>query len=184
LPPNRLTSEDHQTEAGSATHFSFILVTMSTTLERDNLNACRQYQAYYDNALRKIGARAPQPIPGQDVNEYRAEVCRKLKRTYLPPIHDMYQVDYRALVANDALDTLKIFEPKLLAAVVEAANNLANVPPGELRKIEEMDEYGKVKTVRFVGDSFIRQFTVPGRHAHIWNDRTKEFYPPKRSQQP
>ena len=153
------------------------------TVESENLNACRQYQAFYDDALRKIGAKAPQPIPGMDVNQYRAETCRTLKRAFLPQVHPMYRIDYRRLVANDDLATLKNLEPALLAAVVKAANDSATVPAGELRKIEELDEYGKVKTVRFVGDSFIRQFTIPGRSARFWNDRTKEFYPPKRQVQ-
>jgi hypothetical protein len=154
----------------------------SDTLERQNLNACQQYQAFYDHYLQRIGAKAPQPTPGQDVNDYRAEVCRTLKRTYLPQIHPMAKVNYRRLVADDNLDVLKNFEPQLMHAVLTEAVNPANVPKGEIRAIPEWDEgYNVVKSVKFIGqDCFTKQFTIPGRHAHIWNDRTREFYPPKR----
>jgi hypothetical protein len=151
---------------------------MSTTLERDNLNACRQFQAFYDQALRKIGARAPQPIPGQGVNNYRAETLRKLKRTYLPPNHDLYKVDYRALVANDALETLKIFEPQLLSAVLTEAVNPLHVPKGELRPIEELDETGVLRSRKFIGqDCFVKQMGRPGRSARFWDERSQTWYP-------
>ena len=39
-----------------------------------------------------------------------------------------------------------------------------HVPPGELKKIERLDEYGKVRCVEFVGqESFVKQMTRPGR---------------------
>jgi hypothetical protein len=156
----------------------------TNTLEKRNLDACRQYQAFFDHYLQRIGAKAPQPTPGQDVNDYRAEVCRTLKRTYLPQVHPMAKVNYRRLVADDNLDVLKNFEPQLINAVLTEAVNPANVPKGEMRAIPEWDEgYNVVKSVKFIGqDSFTRQFTIPGRRAHFWNDLTKEFYPPKRPQ--
>jgi hypothetical protein len=68
-------------------------------------DASRQFQAYYDETLRRVGARAPAPILGQSVNDYRRETLRQLKRTFLPPAHDLYQVQYRSL-RPDALQAL------------------------------------------------------------------------------
>src|SRR5262249_52886509 len=113
---------------------------MSTPEE--HLNAARRFQEYYDQTLRKVGMRAPQPILGTTVNDYRRETLRTLKRTFLPRNHDLYQVQYRELKA----DALQALEPQLLNAVVVEANNPAHVPVGELRKLERLDEYGKVKT--------------------------------------
>src|SRR5215831_12232706 len=125
-----------------------------------HFDAARKFQAYYDDTLRKVGMRAPQPVLGETVNHYRRETLRNLKRTFLPQNHDLYQVQYRALQA----DALAVFEPQLLQACVVEANNPAHVPPGELRKIEEYDEYGKVKTIRFIGqESFVKQMGRPGR---------------------
>src|SRR5262249_8642273 len=108
-----------------------------------HFDAARKFQAYYDETLRKVGARAPQPTLGQTVNSYRRETLRQFNRTFLPPAHDLYKVNYRGLKA----DALKIFEPQLLSACVTEAENPQHVPPGELRKIERLDEYGKVKTI-------------------------------------
>lgn len=69
-------------------------------------------------------------------------------------------MQYRGL-QSDALEAL---EPQLLKAVVTEANNPIHVPPGELKKIERMDEYGKVKCIDFIGqESFVRGMMRPGR---------------------
>jgi hypothetical protein len=143
--------------------------------EQDHFDASRQFQAFYDETLRKVGMRAPQPTLGQTVNHYRRETLRQLKRTFLPQNHDLYKVNYRGLYA----DALKVFEPQLLEAVVVEANNPAHVPPGEFRKIEDLDELGRVRTIRFVGpECFVKQMGIPGRRAHIWDDHGKRYYPP------
>jgi hypothetical protein len=131
---------------------------MSTPEE--HFNAARKFQEFYDSTLRKVGMRAPQPVLGESVNSYRRETLRMLKRTFLPQTHDLYQVNYRGLKA----DALQVFEPQLLNACVVEANNPQHVPPGELRQIEEYDEYGKVKSIRYVGqESFVKQMSRPGR---------------------
>jgi hypothetical protein len=128
--------------------------------DQQHFDAARQFQEYYDQTLRKVGSRAPAPVLGQSVNDYRRETLRQLKRTFLPQNHDLYRVQYRGLQS----DILNVFEPQLLQAVVVEANNPARVPVGELRKIERMDEYGKVKCIDWVGqESFVRMMTRPGR---------------------
>ena len=128
--------------------------------EQEHFNAARKFQEFYDNTLRKVGMRAPQPTLGQTVNDYRRETLRTLKRTLLPQVHELYKVNYRGLPA----DVLNPFEAQLLSAVVVEANNPIHVPVGELRKIEELDEYGKLKTIKWVGqESFVKQMGRPGR---------------------
>ena len=131
---------------------------MSTPEE--HLSACLKFQEYYDNALRKVGMRAPQPVLGTTVNDYRRETLRNLKRTFLPQTHPLYEVQFRQLKA----DALGVLEPQLLQACVVEANNPVHVPAGELRKVEELDEYGKLKTIRWVGrESFVKEMGRPGR---------------------
>src|SRR5262249_53435179 len=110
--------------------------------------------------------RAPEPVLGQTVNDYRRESLRTMKRTFLPPAHDLYKVNYRGLQSG----VLKAFEPQLLAAVVVEANNPVHVPRGELRKIEEFDELGKTRMFRFVGqECFVKQMGRPGRRVISFN---------------
>ena len=128
--------------------------------EQEHFDASRKFQAYYDEVLRKVGMRAPEPTLDQSVNDYRRETLRTLKRTFLPPVHELYQVQYRQLKA----DALGVLEKQLLDACVVEANNPAHVPPGELRKVEEFDQYGQVKTINWIGgESFVKAMGRPGR---------------------
>jgi hypothetical protein len=128
--------------------------------EQQHFDACRQYQAYYDEYLREVGGRAPPPTLGQTVNDYRRETCRRFKRTFLPPIHDLYRVNYRGL-RSDALSAL---EPQLLQACVVEANNPNTVPPGEFRKIDVRNQYGQLQMTKFIGpECFVKQMGRPGR---------------------
>jgi hypothetical protein len=55
-------------------------------------------------------------------------------------------------------------EPQVLQACVVEANNPAHVPVGEFRKIERLDEFGKVRTIDFIGqEHFVKQMGRPGR---------------------
>src|SRR5262245_25371997 len=134
---------------------------------QQHFDASRRFQAYYDETLRKVGARAPQPILGETVNHYRRETLRNLKRTFLPQNHDLYQVQCRQLPA----DALQVFEPQFLEACVVEANNPAHVPAGELRKVEEIDQYGQVKTIKWIGrESFVKAMGRPGRRVVKFRD--------------
>lgn len=127
---------------------------------QEHFDACRHFQAYYDDALRKVGARAPQPTLGVRVDDYRRETLRNLKRTFLPQNHSLYGVNCRGLPS----DALGVFEPQILEAAVKEADNPAHVPAGEIRKIERLDETGRVQMIDWIGQqSFVRDMTRPGR---------------------
>ena len=131
---------------------------MSTPEE--HLSACLKFQEYYDNTLRKVGMRAAQPTLGQTVNDYRRETLRTIKQTFLPQNHPLYAVQMRALKA----DALAALEPQVLTACVAEANNPCHVAPGELRKVEELDDFGKLKTIKWIGqESFVKAMGRPGR---------------------
>jgi hypothetical protein len=150
---------------------------MIMSTPEEHLDAARKFQEFYDSTLRRVGMRAPQPILGTTVNDYRRETLRTIKRTFLPESHPLYQVQMRGL-RSDALQAL---EPQVLQACVVEANNPAHVPPGELRKIEEYDQYGQVKTIKFIGqESFVKQMSIPGRRMSIFNERTREWFRPRR----
>ena len=61
----------------------------------EHLSACLKFQEYYDDTLRKVGMRAPQPTLGQTVNDYRRETLRTIKQTFLPQNHPLYAVQMR-----------------------------------------------------------------------------------------
>jgi hypothetical protein len=92
--------------------------------------AAVRFQEFYSEALRHVGVRVPGPVLGQTCNDYRRETLRNLKRTFLPPAHELYQVQYRGLPAA----ALPIFESQLLKACVTEANNPAHVPAGRTEK--------------------------------------------------
>jgi hypothetical protein len=126
------------------------------TLERANMDAAREYQSYYDEALcRRVGVKAPEPGAGQDVNDYRCEALRTFKRMFLPQNHELYQVQYRQLRDDHA--ALKALEPQLLNACVIEAYNRQNVPVGQLKKVNELNSFGQVTSSRFIGqESFVK----------------------------
>jgi hypothetical protein len=128
-------------------------------------DATRLYQEMYDNTLRKVGVRAPEPTLGMDPDEYRRETLRDIKMQFLRH-HPLFKVNMRGLRS----DALSVFEPQVLAAAVQEINNPLNVPPGELRKIEEVDQTGKLKIIRYVGrECFTRQLGRPGRRVISFN---------------
>jgi hypothetical protein len=128
--------------------------------EQQHFDAARRFQEFYDQILRTVGMRAPQPVLGQSVNQYRRETLRQLKKTFLPQNHDLYQVQCRKLPP----DALGVFEPQILRACVDAANDPSHLEPGELRKVERLDEFGKLRFVDWIGkESFVRAMGRPGR---------------------
>ena len=140
--------------------------------EQQHFDAARQFQGFYDDTLRRVGARAPQPVLGQKVDDYRREALRTMKRTFLPSAHPLYQVQFRGLRS----DALPVFEQQLLPACVVEANNPAHVPVGELRKIERLDEYGKVRFIDWVGqEHFDKAMGRPGRRVTCFNTNQGRF---------
>jgi len=95
----------------------------------EHLSASLKFQEFYDETLRKVGLRAPQPVLGDTVNTYRRETLRNLKRTFLPKTHPLYEVQFRQLKA-DALQVLEslfsvLLSPKPTIRVMSSQDSFA-----------------------------------------------------------
>jgi hypothetical protein len=145
--------------------------------ERANHEACVRFQQFYDsNLCRDVGTRAPAPIEGQSVNEYRADACRTFKKTYLLPDHPLAKVNYRRLVADGHLDVFANFERMLIPACREGAYDPRTVPEGQMREIRKRDPLtDTVQEIRFIGqESFVKAMGRPGRR--VVGFRTDQGY--------
>src|SRR5437667_12636616 len=107
--------------------------------------SARVYQERYESAFQPWGMRAPAPVVGEPVDNYRRNLAVKAKRL-LPDGHELKQVQFRAL-QNDVLDN---FEPQLIKDCGAAAYRADSVPIGQMRRVEEVDANGH-KFIRFIG---------------------------------
>lgn len=137
-------------------------------------SSARVYQERYDKAFAPWGMRAPEPVVGEPIDDYRRKLAVKAKKL-LPDGNELKPVQFKAL-ENDVLE---VFEPRLLKECKEAAYRADSVPLGEMRRVEEVDGNG-MKIVKWIGQrSFVHDFTIPGRRARIWDDHSKSWYPPQ-----
>jgi len=143
---------------------------MTEDQQKYQQRSARIYQSQYDDVLRRVGMRAPQPVLGQHPDDYRRETLRTLKKTFLQN-HELSRVNMRGL----ELDILQAIEPQVINAAVTEAYKPDNVPPGEMRKVEDLDEYGKVRSIKFIGrESFVKEMGRPGRR--VISFRTDQLY--------
>jgi hypothetical protein len=126
---------------------------------QQHFEASRRWQEHYQKEVEEIGLNIPSPTLGQSTNDYRRETMRLLKKTFIPPTHDLYKVNMRGLPA----DVLSEFEEMLLPACRTEAFNPLTVPRGEIREVVKTDANG-LKVRHFIGqESFVKQMMRPGR---------------------
>lgn len=129
----------------------------------------RYYQRLYDDTLQRVGMKAPEPVLGQSVDNYRRESLRTMKKAFLQN-HDLYKVNMRGLRA----DALPVFEGQVLEAVPVEAFNPMNVPKGEIKEIVQTMPNGS-KIHLFLGqESFVKEMNRPGRR--VASFRTDQGY--------
>ena len=104
------------------------------TITRSDVDSRRQWQAFFDEHLRDIGERAPQPTADQSTAQYLRAVCRTLKYGHLPEGHELRGIPFDKNLPNDALYQLV---PQVVEATKKAVNDPATVPYGEFRAIEK-----------------------------------------------
>jgi hypothetical protein len=132
---------------------------MTAPTSQEHFDRARQFQEYYQEALREVGVRIPAPLLDQKANEYRRETLHALQEALLQN-HPLGRVEVRDL-RNDAL---KEYEPLIVQACVAERVNPANVPPGEFKPIKVLDQYGRVQRTEFYGkESFVKQLGRAGR---------------------
>jgi hypothetical protein len=126
--------------------------------------SARVYQQRYDDALQSWNLRAPAPVLGEPIAEYRAKLAILAKKQ-LPEDHEMRKVQYRRLDAA----IFDNFEPQLLTAVSRAAYDPSSVPLGQFRIVPETDSNG-MRMNRFIGqEHFTKQMGRPGRRVVSFN---------------
>jgi len=127
---------------------------------QQHFDTSRKWQEFYQREVEDIGLNIPPPTLGQRTNDYRREMMRLLKKTFIPPTHDLYKVNMRGLPA----DVLEGYEKMLLPAVKVEAFNPLTVPKGEIREVHKIHPQSGHKMNVFVGqESFVKQMGLPGR---------------------
>ena len=101
------------------------------TLEID---AVREVQAQFDEALRRIGDRAPAYSPEQSRLDCVREACSQNQTTVSATEPRLVRVNYRGLRAN----ALQAIVPQLVRAAVAEAKNPEKLAPGEIRRIDSV----------------------------------------------
>src|SRR6516164_5900677 len=135
-----------------------------------HFDAARRWQEHYQAQVEDLGCNIPPPTLGQSTNDYRREMMRLLKQTFIPRNHDLYKVQMRALPD----DVLSGFEQMLLPACKTEAFNPMTVPKGEMREVVKVDANG-LKVRNFIGqDSFVKFIGRPGRR--VVSFRTDQGY--------
>jgi hypothetical protein len=119
----------------------------------------RTHQERYNDALEPWGQSADGPTLNQNVSDYRRETVRKMKQ-YLPDGHELRIPVRKEKMPDDIFD---VIEPQILKAVKAEAYNASSVPPGEMRRVVDVDPNG-LRVIRYIGQtSFIHDHTQPGR---------------------
>src|SRR5262249_52622545 len=127
-----------------------------------HFEVCRKWQEHFDGKLSQVGMRAPEPVLGQTVSDYRRDVLVKAKKAFIPRTHHLRQFSLDDIKG----DALNVIEQKILDAVVVEAFNPANVPRGEIRVIQKLDPKTGHKMNIFIGqDHFTKFMGRPGRLA-------------------
>ena len=137
---------------------------------QQHFDAARRWQEHYQAQVEDLGCNIPPPTLGQSTNDYRREMMRLLKQTFIPTNHDLYKVQMRSLPD----DVLAGFEQMLLPACKTEAFNPMTVPKGEIREVVKVDANG-LKVRNFIGqDSFVKFIGRPGRR--VVSFRTDQGY--------
>jgi hypothetical protein len=145
---------------------------MIMATHEEHFNTARKWQEHFDSKLSQVGMRAPEPVLGQTVNDYRRDVLLKAKRAFIPKTHQL-----RKFSLDDIRgDALNVIEQKILDAVVVEAQNPANVPRGEIREIVKTNINGH-KVHEFVGQDHFTRFMGNAKRMALHDYRIKEWYP-------
>ena len=114
--------------------------------------SARVFQARADQAFEPWGMRAPEPIIGEDPDDYRRRLMIRAKNQ-LPENHELRKITVKR-IPGDALDN---FEKMYYDACRDAGTRNDSIPPGEMRMVEKVNPHNGRKFIEFYGTrSFIR----------------------------
>jgi hypothetical protein len=114
-------------------------------------------QARADAVFNGFGQRAPRPLEGEELLDYRKRLAIKLK-SHSPVWKSVKKF---SSLPEEAFD---IAEGQIYADAITAASNPTDLESGELRQVTKTDPTTGVRTIVFYGkDCFVKQMGRPGR---------------------
>jgi hypothetical protein len=113
-------------------------------------------QARADAVFNGFGQRAPRPLEGEALVDYRKRLATKLKG---------YSPAWKGVKFSQLPEeAFSIAETQVYADAALAASNPADLNPGELREVSKIDPRTSQKTIVFYGkEHFVKQMGRPGR---------------------
>jgi len=113
-------------------------------------------QARADTVFSGFGTRAPRPLEGESLTDYRKRLATKLKG------HSTTWKGVKLSRLDD--DTFNIAESAIYADATTAAANPVDLEAGELRPVTKIDPTTGVRQIVFYGkESFVKGMGRPGR---------------------
>jgi hypothetical protein len=123
----------------------------------ERTQSINEFRELYNTALNPVGFLAPPPVAGERVGGYRRRAVQIFADSLLPQRNEYAKIDY---TDKDKVPfgAFKNFESKVLEACQTEAVNPANVPKGELKKIDVINnQTGRVEKHMWIGqDHFIK----------------------------
>lgn len=113
-------------------------------------------QARADAVFNGFGTRAPRPLEGETLIDYRKRLATKLKS------HSANWKGVKLSILPD--EAFAVAENQIYADATTAASNPADLEAGELRMVTKIDPATGVRSNVFYGkESFVKQLGRPGR---------------------
>ena len=117
--------------------------------------AFAEAQAKADAVYNGFGLRAPRPLDGEVLLDYRKRLATKLK-SYSP---NWQNTKFRKLDE----ETFNTIESQVYSDAAKAATTPLDLNPGELRKVEKRTPHGGTMIEFYGKESFVKQMGRPGR---------------------
>jgi hypothetical protein len=171
FPPKKAKDDDDDDKKDDAAKADSIalrrqLQDQATTLRRleallkpksdDEHAAFADAQSRADAVFNGFGQRAPRPLEGETIIDYRKRLATKLKG---------YSTAWKSVKFSQLPEeAFTIAEGQVYADAISAATNPTDLEAGELRQVTKTDPTTGVRTIVFYGkESFVKQMGRPGR---------------------
>jgi hypothetical protein len=128
--------------------------------EQEQIADC---QARADSAYSELGRRAPPPMPGERLPQYRRRLLQPLK-SHSPTWKDVNLADHSG-------PNLDVIEKQVYADAIAYADSAENFSGDEIQAIQKRDDSGRMITTFKGRHSFVRQFKPVAYRANIRDPR-------------
>jgi hypothetical protein len=168
FPPKKVKDDDKKDDEAKADSVALRrqIQDQAATLRRleallkpksdDEHAAFADAQARADAVFNGFGQRAPRPLEGETIIDYRKRLATKLKG---------YSSAWKGVKFSQLPEeAFGIAETQVYADAIAAATNPTDLEAGELRQVTKTDPTTGVRTIVFYGkESFVKQMGRPGR---------------------